>query len=245
MVEVLIALGISGILILGLTRLLAISQWTYSRQEQLTDLTQNTRFTIKEIGDALQQAGSNCSVARDTIVKPPGAVCSACSVKVNPQGGYFAVTSVIKPAQYYLVVSNVAAFDTIYSKQLFKAPADTTVTPKIYTIDSINTTTSRVWFHPSDTFSINDVVYPFVNNRYYLSGSSFCLNADTVAENIDSLNITFLDANGAATAIWKNMKSVQLVVIGKTSLPDPLYKGYSDHRRRLRLSYNFRFKNKL
>jgi prepilin-type N-terminal cleavage/methylation domain-containing protein len=247
LIEVIIAIFISSLIILGLFRLFSVSLWSYSTQEQLTDMTQNARFTIKEMGDVLMQAGADCSVARDTIIKPQGSVCSACTVKVNPRGGYFQITGPITPATYSLVVTNASSFNPVYAPLFFKAPFDTTVSVSIDTIDSVHQATNCIYFHPAAAFSKNDVVYSFVNNYYYLHGTDFCLNSDAnvLAENIETLTLTFLDVNAAQTALWKNMMSVQLVVIARTSLPDARYKGYSDHRRRLRLTYNFRLKNKV
>lgn len=47
----------------------------------------------------------------------------------------------------------------------------------------------------------------------------------TIAENIDALNLIYLDSDGAPTANVNRIRSVRITLVARTSRPDP---GYSD-----------------
>jgi prepilin-type N-terminal cleavage/methylation domain-containing protein len=262
LIEVLVAIAISGLIIIGLTRMLSTALFTYSLQDQLTEMNQNARFTIKELGDVILQAGANCalinndSLDNDTIIKVSSSA-SKCTVtvKVNPRGGLYQipVQTILNDARCSLSVSNGYSFR--YADKIGKLPNSSTsnIRPvKIYTLDSVNVRSNRIYFHggssTKDTFYVNDGVYSFTINKYYLKGDSLCLGNDTnvIAENIDSLKVTFLQNNGVTTTTqWKNIWSARITVRATTSLADPKYNEYSDHKHRILLTYAFRLKNKV
>jgi hypothetical protein len=70
-------------------------------------------------------------------------------------------------------------------------------------------------------------------------------NANVLAENIDSLKISFYTITGSAATTWQTIRSAGLVVEARTSLPDNRYQGYGDHKRRLKLTTKFRVKNRV
>jgi prepilin-type N-terminal cleavage/methylation domain-containing protein len=96
-VELLVAITISGLAFILLTKLLSISLNSYNLQEQLADMNQNARYTINEVSNVLMQAGSDLQVIsidtidRDTIIIPEDnkAECSGFSIKINPRGGFY------------------------------------------------------------------------------------------------------------------------------------------------------------
>jgi len=264
LVEVLVAIAISGLIIIGLTRLFSTAINSYSLQDQLTEMNQNARFTIKELSDVIQQAGANCALINtdtlnnDTIIKV-SSTASRCTVtvKVNPRGGLYQIPiqTVLNTttARCSLSVNNGYSFR--YADKLGKVPnssSSSTRQVKIYTLDSVNTSTNKIFFHggssTTDTFYVSDGVYSFNINKYYLKGDSLCMGNDTnvIAENIDSLKITFLQNNGVtSTTQWNSMWSARITVRATTSLADMKYNEYSDHKHRLLLTYAFRLKNKV
>ena len=269
LLELMIALGVSCILVLGLTKIYSSVLRSYSMQDQLTEMNQNAKFVMEELSDVLMQVGASCAAVnsdttdKDTIIKPTGSPCSDFTVKVNPRGGLFVITSRCSlntlAARCSLQVDSANPFRN--ATLLEKIPCQTPPTARaisIYSLDSIHTTSNYIYFHSSsgsakDTFYVNDAICSFVNHRYYLNGTSLCLDSagNVLAENIDSLKISFFDPNGnaltlaATPTLWAKVWSMSIMVESTTSLPDNAYNGYSDHRHRLKLSYQFRLKNKV
>ena len=272
LIEIMIGLMVSSLLIIGLTRLYSTMLSSYSLQEQLTEMNQNAKFTIKEISDVLMQAGADCAAInsdtldKDTIITPDAVPCHGFTIKVNPRGGLYVVLSRIPAAGTMdtrvvcsLTVDDVSKFKPSIANWLEKIPLQNLSNPRkiaIYKLDSIHTTTNRVYFSSGiavDSFCVNDAVFSFKNNHYGLSGTTLCLNNDTLAENIDSLTILFYNNQGnqldlsATPTLWARVWSITITVEATTSLPDNRYidKEHGDHWRRLKLSYQFRLKNKV
>jgi len=268
LIEIMIGLMVSSLLIIGLTRLYSTMLKSYSLQEQLTEMNQNAKFTIKEITDVLMQAGADCAAIntdtldKDTLIKPAAIPCRDFTIKVNPRGGLYTIQSRIPSAgsmnttgKCSLSVDNAAKFK--YATLLEKVPLQIPPTSRkivIYTLDSVHTATNYVYFShgmAADSFCVNDAIFSCVNQRYNLNATALCMNGDTISENIDSLTIVFLDNNGSALSLaatptlWAKVWAIQLTVEAMTSLPDNRYTGYADHRRRLKLTYQFRLKNKV
>jgi prepilin-type N-terminal cleavage/methylation domain-containing protein len=260
LIEVLIGIGISAILILGLTRLFSATLNSYSLQEQLTEMNQNAKFAMKEISDVLMQAGADCQLVNgDTLDKdtfflvastPP---CTSFTIRVNPRGGFYTVTNAFKKtvAKCSVQVDNSYAFR--YADKLGKIPESNSSPSRsvvIYSLDGIDSAHNKICITgANDSFYVGDGLYSFCSQSYYLKGANLCLNSDTnvMAENIDSLKITFMDSAGTSTTIWSKIMSAKLVVEATTSVPDNRYVNppWNDHRRRLNLTYQFRLKNKV
>ena len=265
LIEVMIGLGVSAILVLGLTRLFSATLNSYSLQEQLTEMNQNAKFAIKEISDVLMQAGADCELVTDTLEKDniiqidttAPSPCDSFVIKVNPRGGLFIVpqpcTLNTSVASCSLQVDKAKAF--LFANKLGKIPESNsapTHSIKTYSLLGVDTVKNKIIITggiPKDTFRVGDGLYSFNSQSYYLLGTNLCLNSDTnvMAENIDSLKITFMDSTGATTKKWGFMKSVKLIVEATTSLPDNRYSNppWNDHRRRLKLTYQFSLKNKV
>jgi prepilin-type N-terminal cleavage/methylation domain-containing protein len=254
LIEVIVAIGISSLLLLYLSRLFTASFTGYNLQEQLTDINQNAKFTIKELSDVLMQAGADLQLVniytqdRDTIIKPDGGIasCKGFTIKVNPRGGIFQIPQKISPAVCSIQVDNASSFR--YASMIGRVPGISSTLPfKNYTFIRYDSVSNFVVFSPADSFFQGDAICSYVNNHYYLKGSNLCLDNDTnvLAENLDSLSITFLDQNNVPTPKWAKMRSVQLYVCTKTSIPDRKYNGYADHCHRAILTHVFRLRNKV
>jgi len=266
LIEVMIALAVSSIIIFGLTKLYSATLKSYSLQEQLTEMNQNAKFAMKEISDILMQAGADCmainsdSTDRDTIVKLTGAGpnYNEFTIKLNPRGGVYIIPSNITlntSAGAWLTVDDASKFKSAAKLGRIARPgataADTIV--KVYNLDDVDVPNHRLSISggasTTDLFVAQDVVYSFVNNRYYLNGTDLCLNVDTnvLAENIDVFQVTFFNKGGdsvlVSTPPWLTMRSARLILESTTSIPDYRYSG--DGKRRLKLSYAFRLKNKM
>jgi Tfp pilus assembly protein PilW len=254
-----IGLVVSTILIIGLTRLYSTTLSSYCLQNQLTEMNQNAKFAIKAVSAALMQAGADCillnndTLQKDTLIKTSRSPCSDFTVKVNPMGGLFVIAkqcTLNTSTACSLQVDNGYAFTN--ASNLAKIPNAVTSSSRsvqTYTLQGVNTADNKICIsggYAGDIFYQDDGVYSFVNRHYYLNGSNLCLdsNNNVLAENIDSLVVTFLDSLGATTRHWNFMNSVGLTIESTTSQPDNRYNDYPDHRRRLKLSYQFKLKNK-
>lgn len=261
LLEVLISIVISGILIIGLTRYYRTALKSHSLQEQITDMNQNAQYVLTELSDVLMQAGAACvatansTTDMDTIIKLTGAgpVHNEFTIKVNPRGGLHIITNSVTlntTANCSLEVSDASQFR--YADKLARIPraGSTDSTIKTYNLVGINTASNKICLNggasTSEAFNVNDAVYGFVNNRYYLNGTDLCLNSDNnvLAENIDTLLVTFYDADGdsllTSSPPWRSMRSANVQVVATT--PDPFP---GDPRRRTKLSYQFRLRNKV
>lgn len=217
-------------------------------------MNQNAKFTIKEISDILMQAGADLQIIdsdtldKDTIIIPDGSSlpCSGFKIKINPRGGVFQIPQKIKPAVCSIQVENASTFRLADKIQKLPGP-NSTLPVKVYSLIRYDSLTNFVVFSPSDTFTEGDAVVSFVYSHYYLNGTNLCLdnNSNIIAENIDTMGITFLDVDGDPTSDWRNMRSVRIKVCARTSIPDKKYTGHPDHYRRITLHHEFRLRNKV
>ncbi len=263
LLELLVGVGVSAILILGLTRLFWSALDSYSLQDQFTEMNQNAKFAMEEVSDVLMQAGANCilvdgdTLNKDSIISSVASTpCNSFTMKVNPRGGFFTVTPATScklntSTNCSLQVDNAFPFRLADSlgkiPEINSAPTRSVVDYKITGIDSTHNKICITGGSANDSFYVGDGLYSFSSQYYYLKGTNLCLNNDSnvLAENIDTLNITFMDSLGNPTKKWSSMSSVGLYIDATTSLPDYRYNGYGDHRRHLPLTYQFRLKNKV
>ena len=257
LIEIMIALAISGLLLVGLTKIYTTMVNSYSLQDQLTEMNQNAKFTIKEISDVLMQSGADCGAVNGDTLDKDTIILSAASndftIKVNPRGGVYTIprdTIINTSTPCSLKVDNAYAFrlaTKIGHVPAMKYPAVKVKTYTLLGIDSANNKLCISGGIAGDNFYQNDAVYSFTYHRYYLNGTDLCLDSsgNVLAENIDSLKVTFLDSAGTATTKWTKMSFVNLIVESMTNIADNRYNGYADHRRRLKLTYQFRLKNKV
>src|SRR5512136_1126033 len=60
LLEVMIALGVASLVLLGLMRFYSTMLKSYSLQDQLTEMNQNGKYVVKELSEILSQAGADC-----------------------------------------------------------------------------------------------------------------------------------------------------------------------------------------
>jgi prepilin-type N-terminal cleavage/methylation domain-containing protein len=257
LIEIMIALAISGILLIGLPRLYSITLNSYSLQEQLTEMNQNAKFVITELSDVIMQAGADCaaintdSLDKDTIITPVSA--SDFYIRTNPKGGLDTFTTTLTlntTTSCSLQVIDAKRYNGADSVGKIPKPGSATGFVRKYKLIGVNLGNNKICIGGGcapDVFSTSDAIYAFKSNHYYLSGTNLCLdsNSHILAENIDSLKISFYTKAGADTTNWRAMWSARVVVEATTSAPDGRYKGYADHKRRLKLTNEFRLKNRI
>jgi prepilin-type N-terminal cleavage/methylation domain-containing protein len=255
-VELLVAIAISGMALVLLSKLLSLSLNTYNLQEQLADMNQNARYTITEISNVIMQAGSDLQVMsidtvdRDTIIIPDGGVaeCRGFTIKINPRGGLYQFPQKAGSPTRICTVYVDDARDFRMADKIQKIPVMGTLSKlQFYSLITVDTLSNYIVFSPADSFQRGDAICSFVKTRYYLNGTSFCVDSDinVISENIDSLSVLFLDSDYEPTAQWRSMRAARVFVRTKTSLPDKRYKEYDDHYHRVSLTYEFRLRNKV
>ena len=244
MVELLIALAAGAIVMLGVYRLLATTLWNYNTQEQMTDMTQNATYTIKRLSEVLAAAGSYLPEKNYAVILYSLAKRDSIELRVNRNNSKFTIKNDttctdlrIDSADAFKGADSLLIRDTNEAVTKVKISAVKYATPP----DTIVVASSTV-------FHRYDIIYGANTNRYFLSGTNFCCDAtsNVLAENIEALGMTFLDASNAATTNWTNMVSCSLYVRARTLSRDPKYKSPTngDGYHRLALKMNLRLRNR-
>jgi Tfp pilus assembly protein PilW len=247
MVELLVTIVAGAIVILGVYRLLGQSLWSYNMQEQMTDMSQNATYTMKRLSEVLAEVGSYLPEKNYTVVLFNAANPDSVCMRINKKSAKQAFSAVMS-ATAKIPVDSGNAFKGADS--LVKRDTGGVVT--VFKIDSVkvSSTPDTVYLKSPATaaFIENDAVYATATTRYFLSGTNFCCDTITnvLAENIDSLAMTFYDSSHTATTDWAKMRSVAICVRGKTLSRDPKYKspGFNDGYHRLKLDMEIRLRNR-
>jgi len=222
------------------------SVWSYSLQEQLTDMNQNARYTVNRLSEVFQEAGANLTNILPVITQT---TTSNLSVMVNPRGGKQIIASALSSVSL-IPVSSAASF--IGAKRIAVIPVAAPATPVYRDISAApDTVNNRITVSSAISLAVGDTLYGCKTERYFLSGSNLCLDTSTnvLAENIEHLSISLLDGTypPSTVATWTDARSVRISVRARTAIPDPRYKHpvYADGYRRVALNMDFRLKNKI
>ena len=215
---------------------------TYSLQEQVSERDMNAHFVVTRIGDVLQQAGSSLPDSGWNVVTLPG---GALNIGINPRGAEHFVT-VAAASSSFIAVSDASMFANTGNVQLntthilidFADPAKAIAR---YAVDAgYNSLGFRngikdnaagmdsIRITAAVSLAMGDRVFGYREDRYVLSGGNLIVrpNGSTagqmlLAENIDSLGVTFRDAQGRTTTSWPAMRSASVSVRARTPRPDP------------------------
>jgi hypothetical protein len=253
LLELLITIIAGAIVILGVYRLLLSSLWSYNLQNQMTDMYQNATYTIKRLSETMAQAGADLPEQYYTVIYAGSSTVNDILMRANMGGGKF----VISKDSTYTTTTKIKIQVTPDSVGLAFKGADSVLQDtggwcRSGKIDSVKTglSTDTVFTHSSSSwpFHVNNVIYAAATKRYFVSGGNFCIDSasNVQAENIDSLSMTFRDANHVPTTDWSKMVSVTLYVRARTASKDPNYKcpGFGDGYHRLALTMDMRFRNR-
>ncbi len=247
LVELLIAITISFVAILGAYKMFSTGLRSYNLQTQVTQMHQDATYAIKKISEGLMQAGSdlppyNCQL----IFSDVDSVCFF----ANQGGGTYTVPATLTSVNF-IALTNGAGFKG-QNYLLAQSPLDSSVTQ--YTITTVDTNSVQDTIHlsTSGTFTVGTTIYAANKLYYYKSGTNLLYNINSgtpvvLAENIDSLNLTYYTKTHAATTTWSQYYSVLIYIRARTSVADPRYKypGINDGYRRVPMSIEVRFRNKL
>ena len=249
LIELLIALVLSSILTAALYRVFISQQNAYTVQEQVADMQQNVRTAMGQMTKEIRMAGYGGDMLTifghingfTDIVTPAS---NAITVILADQVGVLKQNTA--KGAHQLKVTNARIFNADKKRYLCLNGLNNYLVQSV-TEDTILLTAPLAEGHP-----INQPVYLVKAVSYYLgsSGAKTVLrrNENTggggqpLADNIESLEFTYFDANGNATSNPSDIRMVNVTVTAKTNMLDPQLKGGDGYRRRT-LSSNIRVRN--
>jgi prepilin-type N-terminal cleavage/methylation domain-containing protein len=249
LIELLIALVLSGILIAALYQLFIRQQKTYTVQDQVADMQQNIRVAIDQMTREIRMAGYGGNILAifsningfANIITPAN---NSITILLADQVGVLKQNATKGTTQ--LKATNASVFNTDKKKYLCLNGLNN------YLIQGIVTDTITLAASLTEDHLINEPVYIVKAITYSLglSGGKTVLrrnentggSAQPLAENMESLQFTYFDAMGNVTSNPLDIRMVRVAVTSKTNMSDPEYKGGDGYRRRI-LSSNIKVRN--
>ncbi len=263
LIELLVALVISGLLLAAAYRTFIGQQKTFVLQDQVVDMQQNMRLAINRMMTEIRMAGfGNISMVLPVTI---GANTFNNAVNLNtPTAGALTIVSATGEAatlttlasmgQNQITVSTLTdaignpLFDTGNRKYICIGGLES------YTITSIDSGTKTVtlngtllFTHPIGTpvFPIKALTYQVaVVNRIptLLKDENLGNGLQPQADNIENLQFTYLDASGNITANPPDIRIIRVSLTARAERQDPdLHNG--DGYRRRQIASNIHIKN--
>ena len=268
LIELLVALSISGILVAGVYRTFVSQQHTYTVQEQVVDMQQNVRLAINRMTREIRMAGFG---KMDATFFGHGAMYGTFSNVVNPGVDDHSVTIVagyqtLIPTTMSLnattgdssiFLNDVSGFDTgvkqyisinglechriqqIIGKEIKFAGWDKLTNNHLAGDNTPTNPGEPVYLVMAITYSIG----PFEGKSCLLRDDHLGSGPQPVAENIDDLQFAYFDANGNSTANPPDIRMIQLNLIARTDKTDPELAKVGDGFRRRTLTSNIQLRN--
>jgi prepilin-type N-terminal cleavage/methylation domain-containing protein len=263
LIELIIALLISGILIAALYRTFIGQQKTYTVQEQVVDMQQNVRVSINKMMSEIRMAGfGNVMYVLSMPGMPVGV--NGFTQVITPGANTITIVGGLKqirrdngnPITIDSASDNTITLDYTPKEDEFNTEAKRYISiggvesfkfqinGKILTLDS-----ALKLNHPKGTpiFKIQAITYDLgisdgknVLRRNENTGG----NPQPLAENIENVQFEYIDANGNPTADPLNIWMVRVTVTARTDMSDPEYKGGVGGFRRRIIASNIYIRNR-
>jgi len=244
LIELLIALVISSILIAGLYRIFISQQNAYTVQEQVVDMQQSARVSIRRVMSEIRMAGfGNVEMvlpvqfvlygeARtfNNVLNPDVPVAGSLTIVAAIQRGA-TITESANSYQNKIKVSSLTDFDKDKKKYVSIGGLESHIITdidagnKMITLDG-----NLIYNHAQNTpvFPIRAISYQVVQE-----GGDTTLKRDEnigggrqpLADNIENTQFEYFDSSGDSTANPANIRMVKVTVKARTDLPDPNFKG--------------------
>jgi type IV pilus assembly protein PilW len=262
LIELLVALTISGILVGGVYRTFVSQQHTYTVQEQVVDMQQNVRLGINRMTRELRMAGFG---KMDATFFGHGAMYGTFSNVVNPGGDDHSVTIVagyqtLIPTTMSLnattgsnsiFLNDVSGFDTgvkqyisingLESHRIQQIIGKEIQFPGWDKLTNDHLAGEPVYLVMAITYSIG----PFEGKSCLLRDDHLGSGPQPVTENIENLQFAYFDANGNPTANLPDIRMIQLTIIARTDKTDSELAKAGDGFRRRTLTTNIQLRNLL
>jgi prepilin-type N-terminal cleavage/methylation domain-containing protein len=256
LIELLIALVISGVLIAALYRTFIGQQKTYTVQEQVADMQQNVRVAISRMMREIRMAGfgtvkmvlpvqfivSGNNRTFPNVINPDNPSVGSLTV-VSAIGGPATITGI--PSQKKITVSRLTddqgdrLFDTGNRKYISIGGVESNTITDIQG-NTITLNSNLVHNHPTGTpvFPIRAISYQVVidddGNPRLKRDENLGGGRQPFADNIESFQ--FRNPDGSVP-LNPNSMSLQVSVTARTNMADPDYKGEDGFRRRTIFSH--------
>ena len=263
LIELLVALTITGLLVGGIYRTFVSQQHTYTVQEQIVDMQQNVRLAINRMTRELRMAGYGRVGATffgsgavhgiyQNAITPGGGGNS-----VTVVGGYQALTTLSANAtsgSKTILVNNASGFNTD-KKQYISINGTESLQIQKITGNQIDfkggTQLSEDHFAGEPVFLIMAITYSrgvFEGKWSLLRNENLGAGDQPVAENIDSLQFRYVMNTGETldvvpAARFDDIRMVQVTLVARTDRIDPELTRAGDGYRRRTLNSNIQVRN--
>jgi prepilin-type N-terminal cleavage/methylation domain-containing protein len=262
LIELMVALVISGLLVAGLYRTFIGQQKTYTVQEQVVDMQQNVRAAINRMMTEIRMAGfGNVSMVLTSPVTINGRTFSNVVNWDNPTAGSLTILSARgsttltgTPAPNTITVNSLTdsqgniLFDTGNSRFISIGGLESyTITNIAGTTITYNGTGTLTYDHPVGTpvFGIRALSYQVavVNGiPTLLRDENLGDGAQPQADSIENLQFTYLDVDGNPTANPLDVRIIRVSLRARTERQDPDLENGDGYRRR-QIASNIHLRN--
>ena len=259
LLELIVAIVVSGFVVLALSRLLVTAVQNYSRQEQVGEMHTNVHYAIRRLTDMFAEVGAMLPDTGVAVVAPP-TVNDSIAFMVNPRGGMQVFPADVAATQD-VPVDDARSFRHASAMVKEVEGADGHFTFTILNIDTtcgagnyvkgINKLDGQVRITAAEAFAQDNVIYAFRREQIKLRNNELLRVVNDVpevlAENIDSLYIAFYDSTETQENAWNEMIFGSVAVRARTGIPDLDYISptHGDRYRRVALDIKFRLRSKL
>jgi hypothetical protein len=254
LVELTVALAVSGILTLGLVRFFKDFNHTFNLQEQVADRDLNAHYTVKRISEACMATGANLPSEGWTMIRmPEGNPGPRLTLSVNPRGGvqYLAVPLVnaleapIDDAKAFMKATAVLADPLAAGLPTSKVPIDVNYNSNGF-VKGIKESGKEAFLRLSEPHNLaaGDALYAYDEEDFRLQDGNLTLDGQVLAENIQDLKFSLFTTSQALTTQWSAMRSAKIEVVARTRAPDPAY-DQNEGYRTLKLSMDVLLRNRL
>lgn len=258
LIELLIALVISAILVAGIYRVFISTQRSYTVQDQIVELQQNARASINRMLREIRMVNFGRIISFDTSSSaytshllpinlpgpPPQVFPNVLTMKTDEItiiGGFEQIRTAagvpitvvsFNPNARSITLSNATSeFDGDNSRLLSIGGEESFV---VQNRAGATLILDRVPLNP-----IGHFIFKIHAVRYYVDGNRILRRDEftgsrnqPMADNIESLQFQYFNANGAPTIIPNSTTSIQVTITARTKDPDPTYANDGGFRRR-------------
>jgi prepilin-type N-terminal cleavage/methylation domain-containing protein len=261
LIELLVALAVSGILLAGIYRTFVSQQHTFTVQDQVVDMQQNVRLAINRMTRELRMAGYG---RMDATFFGAGKVHGIYQHAVNPVGnsvtvvgGYQALTTLSANAaggSKTILVNDASGFNTGLKQYISINGTESLQIQKI-TGNQIDfkggTQLSEDHLAGEPVFLIMAITYSigmFEGKSSLLRDDNLGQGPQPVAENIENLRFRYVMNDGTTldvvpAARFDDIRMVQVILVARTDRIDPELTKAGDGFRRRTLNSNIQMRN--
>jgi type IV pilus assembly protein PilW len=259
LIELLIALVISGVLIAALYRTFIGQQKTYIVQDQVVDMQQNVRVAINKmmreirmagfggVGDVLSQVGgvngfTDVIIPNANSLTIVGGFRQMSTLAANAAGGQNKITlkNATDASQFDGAIHHYISIGGLESNTVqSRTGADLTLDQPLRMTHPVGTPVFKIH---AITYGIrDDSGTPVLFRNLYSNTTSS--QRETVAENIENVQFEYFDADGNLTANPPDIRVVRVTVTAKTNMADSDFKGGVGGFRRRTIASNIQIRN--